>query len=347
MRFRFQAPFIMRTGYGKLSCWLAQCFLDRFDSKVEIFPHQGKLYEDVPEEIADAASKQANYRALGLLCSYPDHVNYLPTRLKAIYTMWETTRIPSKFASYLRMADVVFTPSTFCKSVFETEVSGVRVENVGCGVDTKFYTLREFKDDGPLHFGTCGVMSPRKGVDVLLEAFRAVAEKPDVLLSIKTRDTRWLPRRLPRNVRVIDEEWDEAQVRDFYGSLDYFILPTRGEGWGMTPVEAACCGVPGYVTNWSGPRDYVGDYIRPIEWSRLSSPPRSAFREDGHGRWVDPSVPHLASIFEELYNVGKPNRERRENVSRWARGNYSIVDVADRLHGGLRRLLDECRRPRH
>lgn len=343
MRFRFQAPFIMRTGYGKLACWLAQEFLARFDTKVEVAAHQGKAYEDIPDNVKKALNKPANYRGLGLLLSYPDHVHYLPTTLKTIYSMWETTRVPSRFVADLRMADTIFTPSTFCKSVFETEVSGVRVENVGCGVDTKFYSMREFKDDGPLHFGTCGVMSPRKGVDVLLEAFNAVAEKPDVVLSIKTRDTRWLPRSIPPNVRVIDEEWNEEEMRDFYGTLDYFMLPTRGEGFGLGPIEAACCGVPGYVTNWSGPRDYIGDYVRGIEWRTLSAPPRGAFRGDGHGRWVEPSVGHLASIFEELYNTGKPTSERRINVSRWARGNYNIEAVADRIHAGLRRLLDERR----
>ena len=343
MRFRFQAPFIMRTGYGKLACWLADAFLDHSDCDVELAAHQHKLYEDVPQRIQDEVSKSANYRELGLLLSYPDHMNYLPTRRKTIYTMWETTRVPSKYVSYLRMASTIFTPSEFCKSVFETEVDDVVVENVGCGVDTTFYTFRESRDDGPLHFGTCGVMSPRKGVDVLLSAFRAIADKPDVLLSVKTRDTRWLPNDIPKNVRIIDEEWDEGQMREFYHSLDYFVMPTRGDGFCLPPIEAACCGVPGYATNWSGPRDYIGKYILPIEWTRLVTPQKGAFRDNSNGKWVNPSVEHLASIFTERYNEGKPTQERRANVSRWARGNYSITDVADRLHAGLRRVLLERR----
>lgn len=342
MRFRFQAPFIMRTGYGKVSCWLAQSFLDRLDTQVEIAPHQGKLYDDVPERIREAANQPARFRGLGLIVSYPDHIHYMPTRKKAVYTMWETTRVPDRYVSDLRSANVIFSPSVFCKSVFETELGNGRVEHVGCGVDTTFYTLREFRNDGPLHFGTVGVMSPRKGVDVLFEAWRVMEDKSDVLLTVKTRDTRWLPKRRPKNVRVIDDEWSEEQLRYFYGSLDYYLFPSRAEGFGLSPIEAACCGVPGYATNWSGMRDYIGDYIRPINWARLSAPPRNAFKEDGIGRWAEPSVDHLAAILEELYNTGKPSETRRKNVSRWARGNYPITQVADRIVSGLRRLSSEC-----
>lgn len=337
LRFRFQSPFIMRTGYGKLGCWLAQCFLRRSDTIVDIAPHQGKLYEDTPGSVTKAAAIDRDFRRLGLLLSYADHMNLLPTERKTIYTMWETTRLPYTFAQRMKLAEVMFAPSQFCASLFKAEVKGLHVEMVGCGVDTNFYTMGK-ENNGPLTIGISGVMSPRKGIDVLLDAWRVLADKNDVRLLVKTRDTRWLPDVMPNNVTVIDEEYSEEQMRDFYRSLDYYVFPSRGEGFGLGPIEAACCGVPGYATNWSGMRDYIGDYIGAIDWTDLSKPPDWAFTREQHGEWAEPSVRHLASLLVGMYNAGRPTPERRRSVSSWARGNYSINSVADRIVAGLRRL---------
>jgi glycosyltransferase involved in cell wall biosynthesis len=38
-----------------------------------------------------------------------------------------------------------------------------------------------------------------------------------------------------------------------YGGADAFVLPTRGEGWGLPILEAMAAGVPAIATNWSGP----------------------------------------------------------------------------------------------
>jgi glycosyltransferase involved in cell wall biosynthesis len=337
LRFRFQAPFIMRTGYGKLGCWLAKCFLERNDIQVDVAAHQGKIADDVPPIVSTAARDLHESRRLGLLLSYADHVNLLPTEIKTIYTMWETTRLPSSFVQRMKRADLMFAPSEFCASLFRADVKGLRVEMVGCGVDTDFYSMGK-GNDGPLTMGISGVMSPRKGIDVLLNAWRALAEKKDVCLLVKTRDTRWLPKTIPANVIIIDEDYSEEQMREFYRSLDYYVFPSRGEGFGLGPIEAACCGVPGYATNWSGMRDYIGDHIKPIEWDRLSHPPTTAFARPQEGKWAEPSVEHLASLLIEMYNAGRPTLKRRKAVSSWARGNYSIRRVADRIVAELRGL---------
>lgn len=59
-----------------------------------------------------------------------------------------------------------------------------------------------------------------------------------------------------------------ADMRRLLASADAFVLPTRGEGWGLPIAEAMAMALPVIVTNCSGPMAYLTEensYIIPIE----------------------------------------------------------------------------------
>ena len=66
-----------------------------------------------------------------------------------------------------------------------------------------------------------------------------------------------LPLRKLARVRWLDVELSREQLRQLYYSSNAFVLPTRGEGWGLPCVEAMACGLPPIVTNFSGPTHYM------------------------------------------------------------------------------------------
>ena len=58
-----------------------------------------------------------------------------------------------------------------------------------------------------------------------------------------------------------------ADVRDLLGSVDAFVLPTRGEGWGLPISEAMSMQLPVIVTNCTGPAAYATNdnaYLIPV-----------------------------------------------------------------------------------
>lgn len=58
---------------------------------------------------------------------------------------------------------------------------------------------------------------------------------------------------LPRVELVQGEDMPRAALRNLYAAADAFVLPTRGEGWGLPIAEAMAMALPVIATNWSGP----------------------------------------------------------------------------------------------
>lgn len=108
----------------------------------------------------------------------------------------------------------------------------------------------------------------RKGLDVLLEAWRGICDgraRQDLHLVLvgSGEDSEELRRRvgslsLP-GVRVIDE-WvhDRARMRSLLSAADLYAFPSRHEGLPVSPLEAMACGLPVVGADASGVRDVVG-----------------------------------------------------------------------------------------
>jgi tetratricopeptide (TPR) repeat protein len=116
-------------------------------------------------------------------------------------------------------------------------------------------------------------------------------------------------------VIVLDEALAEDDMPRLYRTADAFVLPTRGEGWGLPIMEAMASALPVLVTNWGAHLDFANDdnayLIRsdgtvPVdEEQRRQSP----FYGPDH-RWANPSVEHLASVMRHVFEHRAEARDR-------------------------------------
>jgi glycosyltransferase involved in cell wall biosynthesis len=118
-------------------------------------------------------------------------------------------------------------------------------------------------DQDFVFFSLCHLVA-EKGVDDLLNAARlAMAELPAMRLVIGgDGPMRENLEALAEHLKIADRvSWlgqvDPAAAPSFYRSCDAFILPSRGETFGVVYVEALACGKPVIATRCGGPEAIV------------------------------------------------------------------------------------------
>jgi glycosyltransferase involved in cell wall biosynthesis len=107
----------------------------------------------------------------------------------------------------------------------------------------------------------------RKGLDVLLDAWRVLADDGSgrelhLVLVGSGEDADGLRRRADAlsSVHVIDE-WvqDRGRMRSILSAADVYAFPSRHEGLPVSPLEAMACGLPVVGADATGVADVVGD----------------------------------------------------------------------------------------
>lgn len=189
--------------------------------------------------------------------------------------------------------------------------SGVHVPTVLTGLPMDIGPYEGVcRRDGParrfLHVSSC---FPRKGVDVLLEAWaRAFTARDGVTLTIKTfpnphNDVHAqlfaLSQRYPAMapVHVLNLDMDRDELIDLYRDADVMVLPTRGEGYNLPALEAMAAGLPLIVTGYGGQTDFCGPAdARQLDYAFALS---GSHVRDSISYWVEPSVEDLVEALRE------------------------------------------------
>lgn len=312
-----KGPCATFTGQAKLFLGLVQRLSRRM--RVEVLALDNRVVEGWPFPIT-RVGKGVQF---GVLFGAGDKIGQLPTRYRILYTMYEATDIPRSWKIDMNIPDEVWVPTTFCRDVFSCYA---RTRVVPAGYENRLYCRAKWSEQDRERFwsqwcpeaigkrviGTAGVMSARKGIDILLAAWE-LAAVTDAILVVKTRDTKAALDRLPRNVCIIDRNWPDERMADFYRSIDLFVLPTRGEGLGLPPLEAAACGTPALVTRATGPVDYIDDRgIYGLE-VRGTSTARNIRAEDAE--WYEPSGSDLVDKLRQWSQDPPPVEHRYRDWS--------------------------------
>lgn len=278
-------------------------------------------------------------------------------RYRVARTTFEATPIPYDLRMTLRGCDEVWCFSRYDAQILvdsgiSSEVVHVVAPGVSVADSTDVIGARGHLGRERFAFLSVFNFEPRKNPDALVRAFAAVAarqEQCDLVLKVNgvtSADIEtWLQRTLSSaqaecvrgRIKVITEPISSEALSRLYVESDVFVLPTRGEGYGLPFLEALAHGLATVCPDVGGHRDFCSEGNSLLV--RTSSAPASvvvgsSFFRESH--WRDVDEDDLARAMLEAVTGGEEFRRL---------GRQGLRDAArfslDACRGASQLRLDE------
>jgi glycosyltransferase involved in cell wall biosynthesis len=275
-------------------------------------------------------------------------------------TMFETDRIPEDWIDLCNKLDEVWVASAFNVETFAA--SGVdrrKLHVIPSPIDDLTFNLSvdTLALPGSATFTFLSVFgwSLHKGWDVLVRAFVEEFELGEAKLVIKAnrvpgvsvvmqrdRVTAYVSERLGRDPRTVPEivfldlQLSLENLARLYRSVDAFVLPSRGEGWGRPYMEAMAMQLPTVATRWGGNVEFMTDENSYLVDFHLTDVPVEGYEEiaqyEGH-RWAEPSVTDVRAKMRDILvrpaeAKRRGRRARSDVLTKFSREHVANLVVA-------------------
>lgn len=218
------------------------------------------------------------------MCIPQDAKGWWSGQHRACFTMWESDKVPGGFRRWLSQYDQIIVPCPHNVEVFSRHHDNVTF--VPLGVDTKYWSPAD-NPVGPFTVLAGGSLWSRKGLDITINGF-IQANLPDSRLLVKiaphAKDVPNLPRD-PRITYIRDWMDDDTQLA-WFRSGHVFVSMSRGEGFGLMPLQAISCGIPTILSDTSGQRVFAHLATGVVNTRKVLS-------EALKGFWDEANVDHL------------------------------------------------------
>lgn len=265
---------------------------------------------------------------IGVLFHNPYSVLRMESPYRIIYTMFESDKIPDDWKDYLEAADKVLVPSRWCQQVFKK--AGIDAEVVTLGYDDRTFKFthrpNRLANNQTFTFLHYNAFNIRKGFAEVFKAFTQEFRKDEPVKLILKTNLRSIP--LPitpaqyPNIEIINETMSDTELFELHSRSDCFVFPSRGEGFGITPLEAMATGLATIVPNAHGISEYFNkEYMYEAEVVETCPGIYSRYKEQDVGKMVICSVPQLRKqmryIYEHQDEALEKGRKASEYVKAW------------------------------
>jgi glycosyltransferase involved in cell wall biosynthesis len=168
---------------------------------------------------------------------------------------------PEQKVAEMQLADLVLAPSRFVEQTIH-KFMDKEVRLAPYGVDLQQWHPAEEeqpRESTPLRFLFAGHISVRKGLPLLLEAWRR-ADLRDARLELvgSWHLSEHCRADLPASVSYLGHRSPEG-LRQAYQQADVFVFPSYFEGCALVVLEALACGLPVLASDASGAADSIDE----------------------------------------------------------------------------------------
>ena len=313
-----------QIGYGRYGVALAEN-LQRIG--VDVYDHL-----ESPPDVASAEAPPVGARAkrTNVLAwvSVPGHARgWYRGQHTVMSTMWEASVLPETFRESLHEFDQIIVPSLHNVELFGRYHPNVTM--VPLGVDPVRWQYRKRRPPrGEFRF-LIGGSGARKGVDLAHEAFRRVFPKPP-----KDGPVPVLGMKSPRpgdyygdRIEMVTGHIPAADEIDLYASAHCYLQPSRGEGFGLQPLQAIAQGLPTILTAAHGHESYAH-----LGYGISAKMSKAAYFMYGDaGEWWEPDFDELCEQMEYVYSNYDEACERAAEASTVALTEFSWEQTARRF----------------
>jgi glycosyltransferase involved in cell wall biosynthesis len=338
-------------GYGRLGVELHKALTNQgvdvydgldFPPEVRAKMSQGDL------DVADGRRiKRTN--AVGWV-SVPTHAKgWHEGQFPFVFTMWEANWLPESFRETLHNFPMIVVPSRQNVELFGEYHPNVRYCPLGIDPDKWHFTERRM---GPTFDVLVGGSGGRKGLDVAVEAFakafptdswgdgpvpRLVLKSPKANLGLPDELRESLPFPSSDRLTVISGRLDPEDEVALYQSAHVYLQPSRGEGFGLQPLQAIAQGLPTVLTDAHG-HEAFSHLGWPVGYDMVKA---GYFIYGDHPdmNWwepkVDDIVDHLRSIYDDYDGAraiaARASKEARVEFT-WDRTASQFLAALDGAH---------------
>lgn len=329
-------------GYGRMGVDLAAALAGE---GVKVWDDQG-IPPDLPTS-SEVQISEGRDRAPGptnVVCwlSTPAHARWwFDGQYRSMFTMWEANVLPPAFRDTFHEFDLMIVPSEQNRELFSKYHPNVRLNPLG--VDPARWHFTPRPEVGDTFRFLIGGSGKRKGTDLAFKAFRTIFK------AMWDSTGRWTgsgpePRLVMKNprgegqyqgwhgVEMISGRLSDEEEETLYSTCHAYIQPSRGEGFGLQPLQAMAQGMPTILTDAHGHSSFAKYATHPIGWSLV---PADYFIFGDAGEWWEPDFEELCESMWDLYHNYDPHRMMAEATAKhviaseftWQRCAQRFIDA--------------------
>lgn len=307
---------------------------------------------NISKELRKLKNKPFMLADVGIAYGFPTMFDSTTiNKFKVGYTMFETDKLPSgkewagKYGDAAKVInevlDLLIVPCEHNKELFAKEGVTIPIEVVPCGINPDLFPYYERKPKKTFTFFMWGTLTLRKNPGLVISAFANLfKDNPDVKLVLKTQSGTLghVDYVDMGDITVIDALWTPDRLYEELKRVDCMVFPSRGEGFGIPPLEAMATGLPTIIADNTGMSDYANPaYNIAIPTDRLSPAQRYPTKWGDVGNWYEPSYTELKAAMKHVYENQAEAFEMGKAASQWVRDNWTYKNTAEKLVAAIQK----------